>query len=103
MTDLPYRAALIVGTGPGISASLARRLSALGVKVALAARDTAKLAELAKEIGAATIATDATQPAAVAALFEAAEQQIGEPDVVVYNASARVQGPLVELDPAAVE
>jgi NAD(P)-dependent dehydrogenase (short-subunit alcohol dehydrogenase family) len=103
MTDFPYRAALIVGAGPGISASLARRLVALGVKVALAARDTAKLAALAKETGAAAIATDATEPAAVAALFEAAESQIGELDIVVYNASARVQGPLAELDPAAVE
>src|SRR5947209_7586118 len=81
MTDFPYRAALIVGVGPGISASLARRLTALGVKVALAARDTAKLAELIAETGAATIAADATQPASVAALFEAAESRIGEPDI----------------------
>jgi NAD(P)-dependent dehydrogenase (short-subunit alcohol dehydrogenase family) len=103
MTDLSYRAALIVGAGPGISASLARRLAALGVKVALAARDTAKLAGLAKEIGAVAFAADATQAASVAALFEAAEREIGEPDIVVYNASARVQGPLAELDPDAVE
>ena len=103
MTDLPYRAAHIVGAGPGISASLARRLTALGLKVALAARDAARLAELAKDTGAVAITADATQPAAVTALFEAAEQHIGELDIVVYNASARVQGPLAELDPAAVE
>ena len=69
MTDLPYRAALIVGAGPGISASLARRLAALAVKVVLAARDTAKLAVLVKEIGAAAFAADATRAASVAALF----------------------------------
>lgn len=52
MTDFPYRSALIVGTGPGISASLARRLAALGVKVALAARNVQKLHALVEDIGA---------------------------------------------------
>jgi hypothetical protein len=33
MSEFPYRRALIVGTGPGISASVARRLTELGVKV----------------------------------------------------------------------
>src|SRR5271154_3025979 len=103
MSDFPFSTALVVGVGAGISASLARRLSALGVRVGLAARDVAKLAPLVQETGAAAFAADASQAASVAALFEAAEKQIGEPDIVVYNASARVQGPLAELDPAAVE
>jgi NAD(P)-dependent dehydrogenase (short-subunit alcohol dehydrogenase family) len=102
MTDFRYHAALIVGVGPGISASLARRLTGLGVKVGLAARDTGKLSELVKETGAAAFAADAADPAAIAALFEAAERAIGEPDIVVYNASARAPGTLAELDPAAV-
>ena len=38
MTDIPYRTALIVGAGPGISASAARGLTAAGLKVGLAAR-----------------------------------------------------------------
>ena len=58
MSDFPYRSALIVGVGPGISASLARRLSALGVKVGLAARDTGKLSALVEETGAAAFAAD---------------------------------------------
>ena len=52
MANFPYRTALIVGAGPGISASLARRLSALGVGVGLAARDVEKLKGLADETGA---------------------------------------------------
>jgi NAD(P)-dependent dehydrogenase (short-subunit alcohol dehydrogenase family) len=103
MPDFPYRTALIVGAGPGISAALTRRLTALGVKVGLAARDTGKLTALAKETGAAIFAADAAKAASVAALFDSAEAAIGEPDVVVYNASARVPGPLAELDPAVVE
>ena len=43
MSDFPYASALIVGAGSGISASLARQLSALGVKVGLAARNIEKL------------------------------------------------------------
>jgi NAD(P)-dependent dehydrogenase (short-subunit alcohol dehydrogenase family) len=102
MTSLPYRTALIIGAGPGISASLARQLSAEGLGVALAARDTAKLADIVRDTGAVAFAADATDPAAVAALFQAVDERLGEPDVVVYNASARVAGPLAELDPEAV-
>ena len=46
MATLPYRTALIIGAGPGISASVARHLATEGLKVALAARDTAKLADI---------------------------------------------------------
>jgi NAD(P)-dependent dehydrogenase (short-subunit alcohol dehydrogenase family) len=102
MTTIPYRTALIVGTGPGISASLARGLAAAGVKICLAARSLEKLAPLAAEIGAETFSVDASAPAEVARLFEEADARLGSPDIVVYNASARAHGPLVELDPEAV-
>jgi NAD(P)-dependent dehydrogenase (short-subunit alcohol dehydrogenase family) len=102
MSDFPYRAALIVGAGAGISASLARRLSALGVTVGLAARNVAKLAPLVVETGAAAFEADAAEASSVAALFEAATKRIGEPDVVVYNASGRAPGSLADLEPAAV-
>jgi NAD(P)-dependent dehydrogenase (short-subunit alcohol dehydrogenase family) len=103
MRDLPYETALIVGAGSGISASVARRLAALGAKVGLVARDTAKLAALAAEIGAITFAADASETRAVAALFDDADRRLGTPDIVLYNASAPARGPIAELDPAAVE
>ncbi|MDB5686842.1 MAG: oxidoreductase [Rhizorhabdus sp.] len=102
MAAIPYRTALIVGTGPGISASVARALSAAGLKVGLAARDAGKLAPLATEIGAEIFAVDATDPVAVERLFAEADARIGEPDVVIYNASGRARGPIAELDPAEV-
>ena len=49
-----FNTALIVGAGSGLSAALARALAAEGIKVALAARSTADLADLAKETGAQT-------------------------------------------------
>ena len=90
--------ALIVGVGPGLSASFARLLASRGHKVALAARDTGKLQALASETGASLHACDAADPAQVAALFDT----VGSPGIVLYNASQRAGGPLVDLDPAAV-
>jgi NAD(P)-dependent dehydrogenase (short-subunit alcohol dehydrogenase family) len=98
-----YRTALIVGAGRGLSASLARLLTREGLRVALAARDTEKLAPLCAETGAKAFACDAVQPEQVARLFTAVESAIEAPDVVVYNASARARGPVAELVPAEVE
>jgi len=103
MANFPYRTALIVGAGPGISASLARGLAALDVKVGIAARDIEKLSALAAETRAATFAVDAADTTAVARLFEDVDKRLGDPDIVVYNASARAHGPIVEIDPAAVQ
>jgi NAD(P)-dependent dehydrogenase (short-subunit alcohol dehydrogenase family) len=103
MSDFPYRNALIVGAGPGISASLARQLARLGVKVALAARNIQKLDALIRDTGAFALATDTADPASVAALFEQTRQRIGDPEIVVYNAAARAQGPLAELDAGTVQ
>jgi len=102
MADIPYRTALIVGAGSGISASLARGLAAAGLKVGLAARNIEKLAPLAAAIGAERFNADASDPAAVAQLFEDADARLGAPDVVLYNASARAHGPIAEIDPEAV-
>jgi NAD(P)-dependent dehydrogenase (short-subunit alcohol dehydrogenase family) len=102
MTDFPYRSVLIVGAGSGISASLARSLSRAGLRVGLAARNVGKLATLAAEAKAQTFAVDASDPAAVARLFEDADLKLGEIDIVIYNASTRTRGPIVELDPEDV-
>ncbi len=102
MANPDYRNALIVGVGPGLSASLARLFAANGMSVALAARRTDKLAALAAETGASLHACDATQPAEVERLFAEVDDRWGAPDVVVYNASGRVRGPLIGLDPAEV-
>jgi NAD(P)-dependent dehydrogenase (short-subunit alcohol dehydrogenase family) len=98
-----YERALIVGAGDGLSASVARAFAKAGLKIGLAARNTAKLQALAGQLGAAVHACDAAQPDQVDALFAAMENALGgAPDVVVYNPSARTRGPFVELDRAAV-
>jgi NAD(P)-dependent dehydrogenase (short-subunit alcohol dehydrogenase family) len=103
MATPQHEIALIVGAGPGLSASVARLFSREGMRVVVAARNTEKLAALSAETGAQTLACDAVDPDQVARLFDEVEGRIGAPDVVVYNASGRLRGPLVKLVPAEVE
>jgi NAD(P)-dependent dehydrogenase (short-subunit alcohol dehydrogenase family) len=102
MTAFSYRTALIVGVGAGLSASLARLLVKSGMTVALAARRAVELAPLAREVGGKAFACDATKVAEVTRLFADVETELGAPDVVIYNASYRTRGPLVDLDPDEV-
>ncbi|MBR8836227.1 MAG: SDR family NAD(P)-dependent oxidoreductase [Stigonema ocellatum SAG 48.90 = DSM 106950] len=95
-------AALIVGAGSGLSASLARLLAKDGFTVALAARQIEKLSQLSSEIGASCFACDSSKPDEVEKLFIDVESRVGSPSVVVYNPSFRVSGPFVELEPADV-
>ena len=92
---------LIVGAGSGLSASLARRCHAAGMKVALAARDGEKARAVVQETGASLHRCDASSIEDVAALFAALDAGTGTPDLVVYNPSARLRGPITELDPEA--
>ena len=99
MTDFPYRSALIVGAGPGISASLARGLAGLGVKVALAARNVQKLHSLVEDVGAEAFAVDSSDPESVAKLFV----QVG--DRMTVRAAERpdpADKPDSTLDPDAI-
>lgn len=96
------RVALIVGAGSGLSASLARRFAADGMKIALAARDEAKLADLISQVGGRAYQCDAAEPDQVSRLFDTVADDLGAPELVVYNASRRVRGPITDIDPIAV-
>lgn len=93
--------ALIIGAGSGLSAALARRCAADGMTVALAARTGEKARDVAAETGAGLHLRDATSIDAVDRLFTDIDAEIGTPDLVVYNPSARVPGPITDLDTAA--
>ena len=84
--------ALIVGGGPGISASCARLFRREGMTVAVAARtpDKTVLKELENEIGISRYQCDASQPDSVANLFESVGKDHGHPRLVVHNIDGRV-------------
>lgn len=98
-----YSRALIVGAGNGLSAAIARRFAKEGMEIALAARNPRKLDEICESIGAKAFACDVSVPQQVNGLFESVAKTIGDPDVVVFNASARVRGPVGALAPVDVE
>src|SRR5690349_662927 len=97
--------ALIVGGGPGISASCARLFTKEGMRVAVAARNPDKpvLLALEKAHGVRRYACDASDAAAVERLFGKVAGELGEPTLVVHNIDGRVPGifrkPLADVEP----
>ena len=100
MTETPT--ALIVGAGAGLSASLARKARAEGLMPLLAARNIDKLKPLLDDVGGAAQICDVSNPSQVMALFDWAAGFGSTPELVIYNPSARVRGPIEDLDPDAV-
>jgi len=100
--------ALIVGGGPGISASCARLFSREGMQVAVAARtpDKPVLKTLASEHGVRCYPCDARKPEAVVDLFRAVTEDLGRPTLVVHNIDGRTKDifrkDITEADPGVV-
>ncbi len=98
--------ALVVGGGPGISASCARLFAQSGMAVAIAARNPDKpvLQSLVQSHGVRPYACDAADPAALATLFAQVTRDLGAPRLVVHNIDGRVPGifrkSIAEADPA---
>lgn len=102
------KCAMVVGAGTGTGAELARLLADEGYAVVLARRDAASLAPLVAAIeqggGAAlAVAADASDEAQVAALFAAAEQRFGPPELVVFNVAGILMGQVVDTTGAQFE
>jgi len=94
----------VVGIGPGNGAALARRFAAAGYAVAMMSRQTDLGARLAGELGdARAYACDVADAASVAAAFERAHSDLGDIDVLVFNAGSGTWGTVEEITPAAFE
>ena len=90
--------AVIVGVGPGLGAALARRFSAAGLSVAIAARDQAKVQAIATAIGPDVRAygCDVTDEDQVDQLFRAVEYDLGAPHVAIHNVGAYLRKSILE-------
>ena len=80
---------LIIGAGPGLSASLARLCFLKKMKVIMASRNIKKLDEFKKEVQGETIECDSSNIESVSNLFKQLDKKIGTPNLVIYNASSR--------------
>jgi len=90
---------LIIGVGEGLSASLAHLCASKGMKIALASRNIDKLQSLKEETKALTFKCDSSSIESVSNLFIETDKTIGTPNLVIYNASARIKGSISELNP----
>jgi NAD(P)-dependent dehydrogenase (short-subunit alcohol dehydrogenase family) len=93
--------AVVVGVGPGLGASLARRFAS-EYAVAIVARRAEYLRSLGDEIRAmggqvAEVVADIGQPAQVEAAFKSIRERLGAPEVLLYNASSGPRGTLAEI------
>ena len=94
---------LIVGVGLGLSFSLARLFHKEGMRISMASRNLDKLKDISSEIAANVYKCDASEIKDVQNLFNSLDASTGTPDLVIYNPSARVRGPVGNLDPIAVK
>ena len=99
--DTPYRTALIVGAGSGISASFARGLAAAGLESDWPPAMSRSWRPWPPKPGAEKFSVDAADPAAVARLFEEAEDASRGTRCRALQRRARAHGPIAELDPGS--
>jgi NAD(P)-dependent dehydrogenase (short-subunit alcohol dehydrogenase family) len=95
---------VVVGVGPGNGEAFARRFSDEGYAVALLSRSTRHTAELAAVLPhARAYACDAADADAVSATFERIRNDLGDPDVLLYNAGSGVFGTFDDVGADALE
>lgn len=101
--DLTGRTALVTGASSGLGWRFAEVLAAHGAKVAIAARRTERLDQLASGIRDAggiahPVALDVTDPDAIPRAFDAAEEAIGPVDILVNNAGIAAEGLALDME-----
>ncbi len=94
----------VVGVGPGNGAAFARRFAAEGYKVALLARSSEFSSELSKTLpGSKAYACDVNDAESVERAFTTLTRELGEVEVLIYNAGSGVWGNLEDISAADFE
>lgn len=96
--------ATVVGVGPGLGESVARRFAQEHYSVALLARSEERLQSLEASLedceGSTTsVPCDATQPESVEKAFDHIRDTLGHPSVLVYNAGTFQPGGFLDIEP----
>ncbi len=103
MTEFAGKRLLVTGGASGIGVATARKLAALGARVALLDLDANATAAAAREVGGIALVADVRDAAAVDAACAEAAAAFGGLDFAFLNAGAGQVAPLHEYTPADVE
>jgi NAD(P)-dependent dehydrogenase (short-subunit alcohol dehydrogenase family) len=98
--------AIVFGVGPGLGWALAKQFVTDDMQVGAVARDEAKLHSLIKSEGGHGVrpyAADVSKSEDVLRVFESVDRDLGEPDLVVFNAGAFQKSNVLDIDPADFE
>lgn len=93
--------AVVTGVGPGLGTALCRRFVDAGMKVAMGARREEQLKEIAASISGDAVwayPVDVTNEKSVTGFFLKVKFDLGEPNLVVYNAGAFQRASILEAD-----
>ena len=93
----------LIGVGPKNGQAFARRFAEEGYAVALLSRSTDYSSELAVELGGKAYACDVTDPEAIRSAFAEIRQDLGDVDVLLYNAGSGQFGTFDEVPDEAFE
>ena len=105
---LKGKVAAISGATQGIGKATALRLALEGARVAICARDKARLEQTAQEIRAQggdvlPVQADMTKSEDIARFIQAAVDHYGRLDILVNNAGTSMRGPFLTIDDAMWE
>ncbi len=103
--SLEGKVAAVTGAASGIGLASAKAMLAAGARVALVDRDSARLADLQKELGAAAIpvALDLLDPAGCASMLPRILEAAGQLDILHANAGTYIGGDLIDTDAATID
>jgi NADP-dependent 3-hydroxy acid dehydrogenase YdfG len=95
--------ALVTGASSGIGRATAKALADEGAAVAISARRTDRLDELADDIEseggtALPVTADVTEIEEVRAMIETTREELGSPDILVNNAGVMLLAPVIRAD-----
>ena len=108
--DQSSEVAVLFGVGPGLGHSLANKLVASGLRVALVSRRAGNLLPLAAELNSAGHAgwsriysCDASDERGVGEVFDLVQRDLGAPGLVVFSMQKTVPGPAIDIEVEAFE
>ncbi|MGW0160672.1 SDR family oxidoreductase [Mycobacterium sp. NPDC003323] len=97
-SDIAGLRLLVVGASSGIGHAVAERAAERGAKVAVAARRTDLLEELAGQIGGTAYELDVEDPAAISRVIDAAARTLGGFDAVVFTSTVAPMAHIEDTD-----